>query len=373
MSWLEVTSKHPNLSIAVVHARDGPMVAPRSPTILVSGPASYDRPAMLDRRTVKADRGDAGRRLDLVLQRHLEDVAAASRTRIQTWIEDGHVAVNGIAVRRASARAAQGDLISVALPEVAPRPLMAPEAVPLDVVFEDDYLLAVNKPAGIVVHPTYRHTHGTLMNALVWHARQWPDDHRPSLVGRLDKLTSGILIVAKTRAVHAALQRVMTSSRSEKDYLAIVYGRVTVAGGRIDLRLARDRRDRRRVVASPTTGAPSVTTFERLGRVTAPRAGLSLLRCRLLTGRMHQIRVHLAARGWPLVGDPTYGEPRWADITDPTLAAAVKLFPRQALHAWRVALIHPITRTLLTFEATVPEDFSRLLRAIGLAAPRSHL
>ena len=145
----------------------------------------------------------------------------------------------------------------------------------------------------------------------------------------------------------------------------MVYGRVNVARGEIDLRLGRDRGDRRRVVASATVGAPSLTRFERLARVAAPRAGLSLLRCRLATGRTHQIRVHLAARGWPLVGDPAYGEPRWSQIVDPALAATLRAFPRQALHAWRVAFTHPVTRERLLLEAPVPRDFEGLLTASG--------
>jgi 23S rRNA pseudouridine1911/1915/1917 synthase len=206
------------------------------------------------------------------------------------------------------------------------------------------------------------------MNALLWHARKWPAPQRPSLVSRLDKLTSGIIVVAKTAAAHAALQRAMDPTCSEKDYLAIVYGRVNVARGEIDLRLGKDRGDRRKVVASVDVGAESLTRFERLARVAAPRAGLSLLRCRLATGRTHQIRVHLAARGWPLVGDPTYGEPRWSQIVDPLLAATLRALPRQALHAWRVAFTHPITRARLTLEAPVPGDLEALLEASGLSA-----
>ena len=139
--------------------------------------------------------------------------------------------------------------------------------------------------------------------------------------------------------------------------------------GEIDLRLARDRGDRRRVVASKTDGAESLTRFERLSRVPAPRAGLALLRCRLATGRTHQIRVHLSARGWPLVGDPVYGEPRWEQIADPVLAAALRAFPRQALHAWRVAFTHPITRARLAIEAPVPRDIETLISASGLSIP----
>jgi 23S rRNA pseudouridine1911/1915/1917 synthase len=320
-------------------------------------------------RILTADRGDAGRRLDLMLRRHLTGVGAASRTRVQRWIENGQVTVNGSLVRRVATRAALGDVVAVVLPasdEGTRRRVMAAEDVRLDILHEDDHLLALDKPAGLVVHPGYKHTEGTVMNALLWHARAWPSGQRPSLVGRLDKLTSGIVIVAKTAAVHAALQRELASSASEKDYLAVVYGRVNVARGEIGLRLGRDRGDRRRVVASATIGAPSLTRFERLGRVAAPRAGLSLLRCRLATGRTHQIRVHLAARGWPLVGDPTYGEPRWAQITDPTLAARLRVFPRQALHAWRVTVVHPVTRERLRLEAPVPPDIEALLEASGL-------
>ena len=258
--------------------------------------------------------------------------------------------------------------MTVSLPAVEPRRASPAENVALDVLYEDDHLLVLDKPAGVVVHPTYRHTAGTLMNALLWHARAWPGGSRPSLVGRLDKLTSGIVVVAKTAAVHAALQQQMASSRSEKDYMAVVYGRVNVARGEIALRLGHDRRDRRRIVVSEHAGAPSTTSFTRLAR----SGRLSLLRCRLVTGRTHQIRVHLAARGWPIVGDPEYmtagtsGKPRWSDIADAALAGTLRSFPRQALHAWRVAFAHPVTGECLRLEAPVPDDLGCLLIASGL-------
>jgi 23S rRNA pseudouridine1911/1915/1917 synthase len=315
-------------------------------------------------RVLITDRGDAGRRLDLVLRRHLAGVDSATRTRVQAWIEEGHVTVNGAPVRRVALRVAPGDVVRIALPGETPRAAAAAEDIRLDVLYEDDHLLALDKPAGVVAHPTYRHTTGTVLNALLWHARGWPAAHRPSLVGRLDKLTSGIVVVAKTAAVHAALQRTLRN----KDYLAVVYGSVNVARGEISLRLGRDRGDRRKVVASTSAGAASLTRFERLARVAAPRAGLSLLRCRLGTGRTHQIRVHLAARGWPIVGDPAYGEPRWSRVVDPALAAALSAFPRQALHAWRVALTHPATGAPLTLEAPLPRDLEDLMAASGLSS-----
>jgi 23S rRNA pseudouridine1911/1915/1917 synthase len=313
-------------------------------------------------RTLTADRGDAGMRLDLVLRRHLQDVPLATRTRVQRWIENGRVSVNGRAVRRVSARAALGDVVAIELPDMPARRPMAAEPAALTILYEDEYLLAIDKPAGVVVHPTYKHATGTIMNALLGLARTWPAGTRPSIVGRLDRLTSGIVLVARTARAHAALQRVMASASAEKDYLAVVYGRVNPARGSIAEPLAIDG-DRRRVVVSPS-GAESITRFERLARAAAPRCGLSLVRCRLVTGRRHQIRVHLASRGWPIVGDPIYGEPRWRDIADPALSALLQRFPRQALHASRRRFTHPFTGAALTIRARMPPDFAQLLSAI---------
>ena len=323
-------------------------------------------------RALTADRGDVGLRLDLVLRRHLADVDSATRTRIQAWIERGQVTINGRQTRRVATRAALGDVVGVSLPAAAARSVMSAEPLPLHVLFEDDQLLVLNKPAGIVVHPTYKHVDGTLMNALLWHAREWPSGLRPSLVGRLDKDTSGVVVVAKSAAVHAALQAALAHAGrpgdrfgSEKTYLAVVYGRVRPASGRIELRLARDAGDRRRVLASDLTGAPSLTYFDCLGRTPGPGPGLSLLRCRLATGRTHQIRVHLAARGWPIVGDRIYGQPPKRDVVDAPLAAALRAFSRQALHAWQVQFTHPVARTALRIEAPIPPDLDSLLRAAG--------
>lgn len=304
-------------------------------------------------RTITADRGDTGERLDLVLRRHLHDVPGATRTRIQSWIEAGRIAVNGILATRTSARIAFGDSIAVSLADLRARAPMLAEASSLDVLYEDDRLLAINKPAGMIVHPSYRHPRGSLMNALLWYARSWPEDQRPSLVGRLDKLTSGIVLVAKRPAVHAAMQRVLTASTSVKEYLAVVHGPVNAERGEIDLKLGRDPLDRRRVVISPT-GAASLTRFERV----ASGSDASLLCCRLMTGRMHQIRVHLAARGWPIVGDPRYGDP-----------ARTPAFHRQALHAWRLSFVSPGAHQATNIEAPLPDDLRGLLAecSIGLA------
>jgi 23S rRNA pseudouridine1911/1915/1917 synthase len=322
---------------------------------------------MDDVRLIATDRGDVGQRLDLVLQRHLRDVTAASRTRIQKWIENECVTVNQAPATRPSRRILHGDVVSISLPSSVRRTVMAGEEIPLDVIYEDDYLVAINKPPGMVVHPTYRHPRGTLMNALLWHAaRHWPAAARPSLVGRLDRLTSGVLIVAKSRAVHAALQRGLSSAHSEKQYLAVVYGRVNVARGIIDVRLSRSRQKRRTVATDSVSGAPSQTVFERLRRIKASRVGAALLCCRLVTGRTHQIRVHLAARGWPIVGDTKYGQPLWNRVEDHALSAVLRAFPRQALHAWRISFEHPIGGERMVCEAAPPEDFQRLLHDTNL-------
>jgi 23S rRNA pseudouridine1911/1915/1917 synthase len=319
-------------------------------------------------RTFTADRGDAGRRLDHMLRRHLTDLRAASRTRVQRWIADGRVSVNGVRAARASARIASGDLVSVTVPDVHRPLVITPEPRTLQIVYEDEHLVVVDKPAGVVVHPTYRNYDRTIMNALAWHARKWRSGQRPSLVGRLDKMTSGLLLVAKTGAVHRALQHAGHVGALDKDYLAIVYGRVTHEIS-IDLPIAPDPRDRRRYVAC-ASGVRSSTRVYPLANCAAAGVELSLLRCRLVTGRTHQIRVHLSESGWPLVGDATYGTPRRDACKDPEPSPVFRDFPRQALHAWRLAFAHPWTGAPVSLEAPVPADMQALMDAMPLRSAR---
>lgn len=317
-------------------------------------------------QSVALDRGDAGLRLDRVLLRHLGKRPGASRTRIQAWIAAGDVLVNGRPAPRASWKVVASDDLQVRLAPVTPRRRPQPEARVLDVLYEDDDLLAVNKPAGLVVHPSYKHATGTLMNALLWHTPT------PGLVHRLDKQTSGVVIVAKRREVHAALQRAMERRAIDKDYLAITCGRPSPARGTIDMALDRDPWDRRKVTVRDRGGVPSVTKYAVVGRSGSAIDGrLTLVRCRLITGRMHQIRVHLAAKGWPIVGDPAYGPAAPIRIAEAALAERVRTFPRQALHAWRIELDHPCTAARLTIEAPVPDDMAGLMEAAGLTAPRT--
>jgi len=216
-----------------------------------------------------------------------------------------------------------------------------PEEGPLDIIYEDDWTLVVNKPPGLVVHPTYKNTSGTLLNAVLWRVRDRPGA-QPGILTRLDKDTSGLVVIALTPEVHAAMQKDAAAGRTTKHYLAVVVGSPDPKRGQIVLPLARDVGDRRRVVVAPD-GAQCETRYD----VLSSHEGRSIVRCELVTGRTHQIRVHLAARGWPILGDRVYGTP------DENIA-------RQALHAWRVSLPHPITRQPLELEAPIPADMRHL-------------
>lgn len=295
-----------------------------------------------------ADRGDAGRRLDQVLVRRVTDVARLSRTTAQRWIEDGAVEVEARVVTRPSATVLEGAAIRVTVPPEATR-RMRPSAEPgaLEIVHEDADLLVINKPAGVVAHPTYKQTSGTALNGLLWHLRD-RGSITPGILTRLDKDTSGLMIVALSPGVHAAAQRDAAAGRIRKEYLAVVTATPDPRDGTIDLPLARDPADRRRVVPSPG-GAPSETRYHVLAA--SPHA--ALVRCELVTGRTHQIRVHLSARGWPIAGDRVYGAPD-------------ARIDRQALHAWRVAMPHPVRRDAMSFEAPLPADLADLIRAQNL-------
>lgn len=305
---------------------------------------------------VVPDRGDVGVRIDRVLLRHLGHIPGITRNRLQRLIALGAVTVNGRPVARPSARIAPADAISVVLPDRKPRSAPLAERLPLDIRYEDTDLLIVNKPAGQVSHPAFRHTSGTLLNALMAHADgAWT----PSLVSRLDKGTSGLVLVAKHRAIHTALQKLAHENAIDKEYLAIVAGKPP-GRGTIDLALDRDPWDARRVTVRDRGGVPSLTRFVRLRSVlVAPERYLSLVRCRLITGRMHQIRVHLAARGWPIVGDATYG------VKMPGL-------DRQALHAWRLAFRHPTSGAEVEVTAPAPADMAAVLDRLDVGEIREH-
>ena len=323
------------------------------------------------RRVLRADRGDDGRRLDHVLLRHLTDVPEASRTRIQEWIESGLVSLAGRRPKKTSEKVKTGEEIEILLPPAeTPRSTPVAQDIPLSVLFEDSSILVLDKPAGLVVHPAVGHREGTLVNALLHRAKDWagPAD-RPGLVHRLDKDTSGVLVIAKTEPAMAVLGRAMKERFLEKEYLAVVYGRPPLTKGHIDFRIRRDPSNRKRMAASKSEGRASSTFYENLSESSGNKAGVALLRCRLVTGRTHQIRVHLKAINLPIVGDPVYGSPRWKGVRDETLREALRTFPRQALHAWRLGLRHPGTGERMSFTAPVPADMAGLLEAAGLRSP----
>ena len=331
------------------------------------------------RRVLEVDRGDAKLRLDRLLAARLPERAGLSRTRLAAWIREGRVEIDGTPARRAAQRLRPGQAITLDLPDV-PVATHAAEARPLTVLYEDEALLAVDKPAGLVAHPTRRHPAGTLMNALLAHL----GGGRVHLVHRLDRETSGVVLVAKSPEVHATLARAMARRAVDKEYLALVYGTPRAPRDRIDLRIRRDPASKR-LTTSRHEGLEASTEIALLATTpetppeTLPQgspegspegsrrfARVSLLKCRLLTGRLHQIRVHLAGVALPIVGDPVYGEPRWRGIADPGLREACAAFPRQALHAWRIQLAHPETGAPLTIVAPPPADLQALLVAAGL-------
>jgi 23S rRNA pseudouridine1911/1915/1917 synthase len=314
-------------------------------------PAS-DQPGQL---TIEVPTDLAGLRLDQALARLLPD---HSRSRLQDWIRRELVRVDG-----ASARPRQkvwgGERIDVHPDRDPAQSTDLPQALPLTVVFEDDAILVLDKPAGMVVHPGSGNRDGTLLNALLHHAPALASLPRAGIVHRLDKDTSGLLVVAKTPAAQTSLVRQLQARSVTRDYLAVVLG-VPSPSGRVEAPVGRHSvlRTRMAVVA---TGKPALTHY----RVRCAGAGWSLLECSLETGRTHQIRVHLASIGHPLLGDPVYLGRAGAR----TVPLPARAFQRQALHAARLALTHPVSRARLTWEREPPADFAALLAALQQHAP----
>jgi len=294
-----------------------------------------------------ADKGDARRRLDHILVRRVTDISRFSRTTAQQWVDSGAVCVDGIVVTRPAARLREGAAVEVTFPPTAIRRMRpAAEDHELTVVYEDEALLIVDKMAGVVVHPSYKQLSGTLLNAILWRVRG-RDGVQPGIVTRLDKDTSGLVIVALTPQVHATIQQDASTGAVQKRYLAIVDGVPQPGSGRITQPIGRDPDDRRRMTATGT-GIHSETLYQVLSTHAAGAAQIAVVACTLVTGRTHQIRVHLSASGWPVTGDRVYGQ-------------AHPLIARHALHAWRVTLPHPLTRQPLSFESAMPQDMLALL------------
>jgi 23S rRNA pseudouridine1911/1915/1917 synthase len=297
---------------------------------------------------------DGGDRLDAYLADQLEDI---SRSRIQKLISQEQVWVNSTVCTSKKAIVEEGDRIQVTIPDAAPL-VLEPEPIPLEILYEDDQLLIVNKPAGLVVHPAPGHASGTLVNALLWHCRTEAGAstlsgiggiQRPGIVHRLDKDTTGAIAIAKTDFAHQHLQRQFHDKTARRAYLGVVYGAPKTDQGTIDAPLGRHPVDRQKMAIVPQEkgGRPAVTHWqikERLGNFT-------LINFELETGRTHQIRVHATSIGHPIVGDPVYGSGRPIGVN----------LPGQALHAWRLTLQHPVTEEAIAVTANPPDSFVKLL------------
>jgi 23S rRNA pseudouridine1911/1915/1917 synthase len=290
------------------------------------------------------DAAGAGKRLDHYLQDRLP---AYSRARLQAWIKEGRVLVEGAAARPAHLLH-EGETIDVA-PAALPPLKATPEDLPVEILYQDAAVVAVNKPAGLVVHAGAGAHAGTLVNRLVHRFQslsQVGGEMRPGIVHRLDKDTSGVLLVARTDAAHRALAAQFAGRTVEKIYLALVHGSVHGDSGRIDKPIARDPKVRTRMTARLATGRPALTSY----RVRERFEKFTYLEVRIGTGRTHQIRVHLASLGHPVAGDRLYGAPR-------STPAAPRLF----LHAWRIGFESPATGEQVAVEAPLPEELEQWL------------
>ncbi len=300
-----------------------------------------------------------GRRLDQAL---VEAFPELSRARLQALIREGHARVDG-RVAKSSTRVAGGERVEVIVPSPAPAHPQ-PEDLPLSVLFQDRDLLVLDKAAGMVVHPAAGHTRGTLVNALLHHVgdfRGVGGSLRPGLVHRLDKDTSGCLVVAKSDNALTALQAAFKARQVQKTYLALVHGQPPKSA-RLQTSYGRHPRHRQRFTGRLVTGKPALTEY----RVLEWLHGAALLQVELLTGRTHQIRVHLAEAGHPLLGDSLYGGTRRGDARVKAVQTALG---RQALHAWRLAFPHPRTGAWQCFEAPVPLDLRVAVESLREGEP----
>lgn len=292
---------------------------------------------------VTAGAEDAGARIDVCLAAKL----GVSRSNMQKLLEEGRVK-RGDKVLKANYKVRAGEVYTVDIPE--PEPIEAvPEDIPLDIIYEDDDVVVLNKARGMVVHPAPGNYTGTLVNALLYHCKNLSGINsaiRPGIVHRLDKDTSGIMIVAKNDAAHIALSQQIQSKTAVRTYLAVVRGNIKTDSGTIETQIARDKNDRKKMAVVKEGGREAITDYEVLERF----GKYTLVRCKLRTGRTHQIRVHMEYLGYPLVGDPKYSPMK--------TPFAIK---GQALHSHTLEFTHPHTGERMKFEAPLPEDMHKII------------
>ena len=308
---------------------------------------------------VRLEAAHAGWRLDRALA---DAVPTLSRERLKALIRSGAVETQGSPLRDPALKVKGGEAVRVAVPEPAPAHNQAQD-IPLTIVFEDEHLLLVDKPAGLVVHPAAGNLDGTLVNALLHHCAGKLSGiggvARPGIVHRIDKDTSGLLVVAKTDVAHEGLAKQFAAHSIDRRYLAIVSGLPKAADGVVDAPLARSATNRKKIaIVEGNRGKRAVTHWKRL----EPLRDAALVQCRLETGRTHQVRVHMASIGHPLIGDPVYGR------TGKTHGKLLKElgFHRQALHAAELGFTHPVTKSRLSFSSPMPPDMQELKRALGV-------
>jgi len=303
----------------------------------------------MDDNVVIVTAEESGERVDALLARHLE---AFSRSAVQRLLESGAVLLGDRAVKKNYVCAA-GDRFLVAVPELAEIPLL-PQDIPLRVMYEDGDVIVVDKPRGMVVHPAPGHADGTLVNALLYHCGDSLSgvggEKRPGIVHRIDKDTSGLIIAAKNDAAHLSLSAQLSDHSLRREYVAVVRGRLRADSGTIDAPIGRHPTDRKRMAVTHKASRNAVTHWEVLARY----RGYTLVRCRLETGRTHQIRVHMAHIGHPLLGDYTYGAP-----------SPDKGLEGQCLHARRLRFLHPASGELIELEAPLPAYFTDVLKKLG--------
>ncbi len=296
----------------------------------------------------------AGERLDKVLAGSLPEF---SRNRLKTWVEAGAVMVDG-KVTKARYLLKGGESIKVFPQEMPEQFAFSPEDIPLDVVYEDASIIVINKPPGLVVHPAAGNWSGTLLNGLLFRYPELKLLPRAGIVHRLDKDTSGLMVVARTAQAQTSLVRQLQDRTVGRRYLAWVWGEPP-SQGKVLANIGRDQRDRLKMAAGSTQGKPAATLFRRLAKGVFQEASLALLECRLETGRTHQIRVHLESLGFPLLGDPVYRK------KSPSAAKALP-FERQALHAYALSLQHPESQKLISWFCLPPADLNTLLLEVGM-------
>lgn len=312
--------------------------------------------------TVAVGPEETGARADKLLASR---IGSLSRARVQALIDEGRLRIDGATVTDASRRVKAGSVLELAEPP-ASAPIPAGQKIALDIVYEDRDVIVVDKPAGLVVHPAAGNPDGTLVNALIAHCGKSLSGiggvKRPGIVHRIDKDTSGLIVAAKNDRAHAALAEAFARHDIDRAYLAVVRGRPRPSEGAIEGAIGRDKWDRKRMAVVASGGKDALTHYRVLA--SRPDGAASLVECRLATGRTHQIRVHMAHIGHPLIGDQLYAKGRRS--RNPGLKVA---FDRQALHAVILGFVHPRSGKSIAFRSKLPKDFKELLKGLELAVP----